>query len=236
MLDLTAFNVFNLGDEAVRFEFHFAQRPDLHQPWGGAGFNFHRLDLYIVKDGEGRTTTFRPGAQVEFSQPWQLNLRLRDWRGAFLIDAQHDPDDSQAGIWQDQVQGFDVFVEGNAIVVEISQTLIGAAAPQWKYYVLVGLQDPYGPDQYREINQLPGPWTGGGGCDSEFNPNLYDILVKSEGAQKDQLAWDVGHYAVLDPVGPESTSARVWGIIKIIGVVLMAAGLASLVWILLRKN
>lgn len=235
MLDLTGFRVFNIPG-AVRFEFHFAERPDLYKPWGGAGFNFHRIDLYIVTGGSGSRETFRPGAGVTFAKPWQYNLRLRDWLGGYLIHwQQHDPDDPRAGVWQDQVEGFDVYVEGNMIVAEINDTLLGAADPNWKYYVLVGLQDAYGPDQYREVTQQGGVWTGGGGCDSHFNPNLYDILAETAQSQYRQLAWDVGELAVLTPVGPVSTGDRIWAVVKIAGVVMLAAGLAVLVWVIARR-
>ena len=235
MLDLTAFNVFNT-DSAIRFEFQFAQRPNLHQPWGGAGFNFHRIDLYIATGDDGSKETFRPGARVNFSQAWQVNLRLRDWQGAYLMHWQdHDPDDPRDGLWQDQVDGFDVFVDGNKIVAEIDHNLLGPAQPHWNYYVLVGLQDAYGPDQYREIDQQPGPWTGGGGCDSDFNPNIYDILAETVDAQRHQLAWDVGRLAVLEPVGPTTGTKMFFRILTIIAIVLIAGGVAVLIWVYARR-
>lgn len=235
MLDLTGFRVKNLPDK-VRFEFEFAEAPNLHQPWGGAGYNFHRIDMYIVTGGEGAKNTFRPGAGVSFRQPWQVNLRIRDWKGSYLIQWQQDADDPRAGLWEDQAEGFQVFVEEKMIVAEISSSLLGQANENWKYYVLVGLQDPYGPDQYREVNQEAGPWTGGGGCDSEFNPNLYDILADTKESQQNQLQWEVGKLAVLEPVGPVTTAERIWGIIKIIGVILLAAGVAALIWLFAKRK
>lgn len=235
MMDLTGFRVLNT-EEAVRFEFHFAAAPDLHKPWGGSGFNFHRIDLFIITGGAGSKETFRPGSMVRFAKPWQYNLRLRDWLGGYLIHwQQHDPDDPRAGVWQDQVEGFEVFVQDKMVVAEINHTLLGAADTSWKYYVLVGLQDAYGPDQYREVTQEGGLWTGGGGCDSNFNPNLYDILAETASDQYSQLSWEVGEMAVLSPVGPVSTSDRVWTAVKIGGVVMLAAGLAVLIWTLAKR-
>ncbi len=235
MLDLTGFRVFNTPD-AVRFEFHFAEPPDLHQPWDGKGFNFHRIDLYIVTGGQGSTETFRPGASVEFAVPWQYCLRLRDWEGTYLLHWQrHDPQDPRAGLWQNQVQGFDVFVQGNMIVAEINHTLLGTANSSWQYYVLVGLQDPHGPDHYREVTRDGGAWTGGGGCDSEFNPNLYDILAETAQEQYKQLDWDVGQLAVLNPVGPEANGNMVWSILRGVGVAALAAAAAIIVWIVVRR-
>jgi carbohydrate-binding DOMON domain-containing protein len=229
MLDLVGFTVSNTED-ATRFEFEFAQTPNLHQPWGGAGFNFHRIDLYIASGANGSAETFRPGARVQFHKPWQVNLRIRDWKGGYLIHWQDDdPDDPQAGIWQDQVEGFDIFVEGKSIVAEISHNLLGPALPQWKYYVLVGLQDAYGPDQYREITEEGGPWTGGGGTEAQFNPNLYDILAAGD-SQSSQLKWDVGKLAQLQPVGPGTVGSGFYKIFIIAAVILVAAGAAVIIW------
>ncbi len=229
MLDLVNFTVSSRQD-TMRFEFEFAQAPNLHQPWGGAGYNFHRIDLYITSGGEGNSNTFRPGAGVQMCKPWQVNLRIRDWKGAYLIHWQEDPDDSQAGVWQDQVQGFDVFVQGKSIVAEVSHQLLGPPQPQWKYYVLVGLQDAYGPDQYREITQEEGPWTGGGGSETQFNPNIYDILAPSADDQYSQLKWDVGKLAQLQPVGVGAGSSRLFKIIAVVAVLLVAAGVAIFIW------
>ena len=235
MLDLTAFRVINT-ETSTRFEFEFAQPPNLHQPWGGAGFNFHRLDLYISNGEKGSTQTFRSGAQVQFKQPWQVNLRLRDWQGGYLIHWQdHDPDDRQAGLWQEQVEGFAVFVEGFSIVAEIDHQLLEPAKPYWKYYVLVGLQDAYGPDQYRKIGEETRPWSGGGGSESQFNPNVYDILAATVASQQSQLSWEVGRLAQLLPVGPVTASSSFLRGLTIAGVVLVALGIAVFFWFYGRK-
>lgn len=234
MLDLTHFRVSNTSD-STRFEFAFLQPPDLHQPWGGAGYNFHRIDLYIVSGDKGSTDTFRPGAQVQFRQPWQVNLRIRDWKGAYLIHWEdHNADDPQAGLWQDQAEGFRVYVDGNKIIAEISHDLLPPASPHWRYYVLVGLQDAYGPDHYREIVQEGGPWTGGGGSESEFNPNLYDILAETEKDQENQLSWDIGRPAVLHPVGTGASGSRLVRILIISALILLAGGVAVFLWLFKR--
>lgn len=233
MLDLTGFRVANTAD-ATKFEFSFRQPPDLHQPWGGAGYNFHRIDLYIVSGDKGSTETFRPGAQVSFRQPWQINLRIRDWKGSYLIHWEDDPDDPHAGLWQEQSEGFNVTVEGNTIVAEISHDILDPAAPHWRYYVLVGLQDAYGPDHYREISDEAGPWTGGGGSKSEFNPNVYDILADTAGNQEKQLKWDVGKTAVLQSVGPTTGNAKLFRTVIIAAIILIAVGFGVFMLILKR--
>ena len=230
-MDLVGFIVSN-GPNTTRFEFAFAQPPNLHQPWGGEGFNFHRIDLYVVMGGKGSTDTFRPGAQVEFKRPWQVNLRIRDWKGAYLIHWQDDdPQDPQAGIWQGDVEGFDVYVE----VIPSSQN---SATICWGRQLPVEILRPGGPaGRLRsrpapEITKDGGPWTGGG-CDSELDPNLYDILAATDSSQQAQLQWKAGQLARLQPVGPGSGAGLV-KIIIIAGVALVALGVAVFIWIFRR--
>jgi carbohydrate-binding DOMON domain-containing protein len=232
MIDLVEFRVVNT-DTATRFEFEFAQPPNLVQPWGGAGYNFHRIDLYIASGGKGSKSTFRPGAQVRFREPWQVHLRIRDWQGAYLLHWEDDPEDNQAGIWQGGIEDFQVDVQGNSIVAEIGHSILGPAKANWRYYVLVGLQDAYGLDHWRKIAAEPGPWTGGGGSETEFSPNVYDILAADVKSQEKQLDWAPGKLATLKPVGEKSgTGLR---LVAIGAVVLMAVGMAILIWLFRKK-
>ena len=110
----------------------------------------------------------------------------------------------------------------------------GRQLPGWKYYVLVGLQDAYGPDQYREITKDGGPWTGGGGCDSEFDPNLYDIPGSHRQQPASTVAVESGPAGPAPaPVGPGSGAGLV-KIIIIAGVALVALGVAVFIWIFRR--
>lgn len=232
MLDLVGFRVINT-ENSTRYEFEFKQPPNLAQPWGGSGYNFHRLDLYIASGGKGAKTTFRPGAQVQFKEPWQVNLRIRDWQGAYLLYWEDDPGDSQAGIWQGETEEFSVQVQGNTIVAEIGHSILQAAEPGWRYYVLVGLQDAYGHDHYRKVAAEAGPWTGGGGSETEFSPNVYDLLAVDASAQKKQLSWEPGRLARLEPIGIKSGSLARYLLVG--AAVLVAAGMAALVWLYRKK-
>lgn len=233
MLDLVEFRVVNT-DSATRFEFEFAQPPDLVQPWGGAGYNFHRIDLYIASGGKGSNSTFRPGAQVRFQEPWQVNLRIRDWQGAYLLHWEDDPEDNQAGIWQGGTEDFQVYVRGNSIVAEIGHSILGPAKGNWQYYVLIGLQDAYGLDHWRKIAAEQGPWTGGGGSETEFSPNVYDILAADAKSQAKQLGWAPGKLARLTPVGGKSGTLAL-RLVAIGAAVLMAIGMAILIWLFRKK-
>lgn len=233
MLDLVEFRVVNT-DRTTRFEFQFTQPPNFVQPWGGEGYNFHRIDLYIASGGKGSQATFRPGAQVQFKEPWQISLRIRDWQGAYLLHWEDDPEDPQAGIWQGEAEDFNVFVQGNTIVAEIGHSILQPATASWRYYVLIGLQDAYGFDHYRKIAAEEGPWTGGGGSETEFSPNVYDILAADANAQKKQLDWEPGRLARLEPAGI-SAGVSVARKVAIGAVVLVAAGVAALIWLFKKK-
>ena len=233
MLDLVEFRVLNT-EGTTRFEFQFAQPPNLVQPWGGAGYNFHRIDLYITNGGKGSKETFRPGARVQFKEPWQVNLRIRDWQGAYLHFWEDAADNPQAGIWQGETDNFNVFVQGSAIVAEISHEILQPAEAIWGYYVLIGLQDAYGPDHYRKVAAEAGPWTGGGGSATEFNPNVYDILANDAKSQERQLDWSPGTLAKLTPAGKRSSGGSL-RYLAVAAVVLAATGTAILLWLYRKK-
>lgn len=233
MLDLVEFRVIN-ASETTRYEFRFAQVPNHVQPWGGAGYNFHRIDLYVVWGGNGSRDSFCFGPAVQFKEAWQVNLRIRDWQGAYLRHWDDNPGDGPGGTWQGEREDFHVFVEGNAIIAELSHDLLRPAEPGWKYYVLVGLQDAYGEDHYRKIGAEEGPWTGGGASETEYSPNLYDILAENMESQKTQLAWEPGRIANLVPVG-KSGVGSLTRYLAIGAVVLVSAGTAVLIWLFRKK-
>lgn len=85
------------------------------------------------------------------------------------------------------------------------------------------------PIRTREITEEGGPWTGGGGTEAQFNPNLYDILAAGD-SQSSQLKWDVGKLAQLQPVGPGTVGSGFYKIFIIAAVILVAAGAAVIIW------
>ncbi|SES84128.1 glucodextranase DOMON-like domain-containing protein [Anaerobranca gottschalkii] len=226
MLDLTNFRVTDLGNK-VEFRLSFALEPNYVNPWGGGGLNFHRIDIYLVTGEEGgKTETFRDGAFVKFAEPWNKLIKVLDWDRSRIFTTSDDPADGDAGIGVSD--DFTVKVEGKDIVITVAKSIIGEIDQSTKYYVLVGHQCEFGDDNYRAVAEVAGEWQGGGGDDTNFNPNVYDMLAETADEQYRQLgSWEIGKLAVIKPVGGKSAGAAgstTTIIVVVVALVVIAGG------------
>jgi carbohydrate-binding DOMON domain-containing protein len=235
MLDLTNFKVTDLGNK-VEFRLSFALEPNYVNPWGGIGINFHRIDIYLVTGEEGgKTETFREGAFVKFAEPWNKLIKVLDWNQSKIFTTADDPADEDAGI--EVSNDFTVKLEGKDIVVTVAKSIIGEIDGSTKYYVLVGHQDGFGPDNYRSVAEVAGEWNGGGGDDTNFNPNVYDMLAETADEQYKQLgSWEIGKLAVIKPVGGKSSGTSTTTIVVTSAAVVAAGGAAAYFFMLKGKK
>ncbi|NIN00148.1 MAG: hypothetical protein GTO24_19355 [candidate division Zixibacteria bacterium] len=73
-------------------------------------------------------------------------------------------------------------LRGNEISFAIPQEIVGAPNSDWKYQVLTGGQKgghkdaAYGVGKFMKVGQQPTQQQGGGGTDTDFSPDIYDIL------------------------------------------------------------
>lgn len=229
MLDLTHFMVKDLGDK-IEFRLSFALEPDYVNPFGGQGFNFHRIDIYLVTGDGGKKETFRTGANVKFDTPWNKLVRIVDWNQSRVFSAKDNPADPNAGTGiSDQ---FIVELQDKDIVATISKGIVGEIDQSTQYYVLVGIQDALGPDQYLSVENSATRYVGGGGDDSNLNPNLYDILARSPEEQFEQLgSWRKGKPVVLLPVGG-TNSGRTFKF----AIISLLAAVAGVVYFLIKRR
>lgn len=223
MLDITHFAVRDLGDK-IEFRLSFALEPNYVNPFGGQGFNFHRIDIYLVTEGGEKKDTFRDGANVKFNTPWNKLVRIVDWNQSRIFTAQDNPADPNAGTGISDK--FTVELQDKDIVAIVSKSIVGDIDQKTKYYVLVGIQDALGPDQYLSVKSDATRYTGGGGEDSNINPNLYDILARSAEDQFEQLgSWRNGKPVTLLPVGGTNTGRILKLGIYVIGIAIAVAAL-----------
>lgn len=83
--------------------------------------------------------------------------------------------------------------DGNEIIFSISTSVIGKPTERWKYQVLTGCRDgrewmSHGVGYFRTVGKDATGDQGGGGLESEFNPNIYDMLVPEGEDQSKILA------------------------------------------------
>lgn len=241
LFDLVDFRVVRQDrghNQEVLFDLTFAE---VTNPWRAPEGSSHiRVDIYIdTRDGAGRTEPWREGANVRFApeRGWDCLVRLAPWgeSGAVktVISGGPEARGEQVTSGQSGRDGTRTAVALNlagpkTLRARVPLSFLGEPSSNWRYYVLVGSFDAFGPDNYRPVTKECGRWVFGGGDDGAVAPNVIDILAPRFGrlAQERQLAaFDVakGERAVLQPAneGPGGFPHRGLAIL----LVLAAAGL-----------
>ncbi|WP_353893791.1 glucodextranase DOMON-like domain-containing protein [Proteinivorax hydrogeniformans] len=217
-LDLTYFKVIE-DDKDIQFRLEFALEPDFEQPWQGEGFNFHRIDIYLVTEDDipGSTHTFRRGANVEFAVPWNKLVAIQDFNGSKVYDVREDADDLDAG------QSIETFVDGKEIVANVPKDYLGQIDSSTQFYVLVGHYSSLDYDGYQQVKQEASKWHGGGGDpEGKYSPNVFDILAETAQEQFEQLQWEEGNLATLHPVGGNGGFSIFKTLLIVVGVTIFA--------------
>ncbi|MGE5509074.1 MAG: glucodextranase DOMON-like domain-containing protein [Chitinophagales bacterium] len=190
LFDLRRFTV-TYDARSIHFRLTFGA---LTNPWGAPeGFYHQRVDLYLdTEPGAGRTAPLRPGANVRFParHAWDYLVRCAPWKGSRV-----EPGAAAVAV---------AVEDGKTLHLTVPRTALPARpSRRWRYYVLVGGYDAFGPDEYRPVTSSGGRWVFGGGQDSNLDPNVLDVLAPRFGrhSQSRQLAVAAGSPAMLYPVG-----------------------------------
>lgn len=186
--------------------------PLVTNPWGAAeGFSHTIIQIYIADDPDsGRIETFREGANVLFdpANPWQFFIKVV----SFNKTAVYRAEDYAGSEGRNKGVKARLRPDGKTIRVTVPKNLLPGDPYKWRFYVLVGSQDGLGPDNFRPVNANTAPWTFGGGTDTDYDPNVIDLLAPS-GAQEEMLgSFDVSQrlQAVIKPAGPSGIVPTRW--------------------------
>ncbi|MGE5554626.1 MAG: glucodextranase DOMON-like domain-containing protein [Betaproteobacteria bacterium] len=202
--DLRRFRV-SMDATSVHFRLTFGAVPN---PWGAPeGFGYQRVDIYLVTgSGKGSLTPARPGANVRFApgQGWNYLVRCAPWRGS-RVEAAAPPESGATPSPVTYPLRIEAFREGEDTVhLVVPRSALDTPGRRWRYYVLVGGYDAFGPDEYRPVTAEGGRWVFGGGRDGNAEPNVLDLLAPwySLRPQSRQLRpTPEGGPAVVFPVG-----------------------------------
>ncbi len=186
--------------------------PRVTNPWGASeGFSHTMVQIYISDDPDrGRIETFREGANVIFDprHPWQYFIKVVSFNKTAVYHASdYDGADGRDSGVKARLQP-----DGGTLRVTVPKELLPGDPYKWRYYVLVGSQDGLGPDNFRKVNTTAGRWVFGGGTDSDYDPNIIDLLAPP-GKQESLLgSYDAARRqpAVIEPVGPPESSMTGW--------------------------
>lgn len=187
----------------------------ISNPWGAPeGFSHPTVQIYISTDTDtGKIETFREGAFVNFSPkyPWNYLIKVVGFnKTAVYTWTDYAASEGQSG-------GIKAYADTDkkTIQVQVPQKFLPGDPEKWMFYVLVGSQEGQGPDNFRPVMAQAGQWTFGGGTDTNYDPNVIDLLAPADGGKSQQAM--LGGYsvtnrklAVIYPVGPTGYTPSFW--------------------------
>jgi carbohydrate-binding DOMON domain-containing protein len=206
--DLIRFS-FNSRRNIYYFDMSF---PRVTNPWGAPeGFSHTMVQIYISDNPDnGRIEPFKPGSNVllDPNNPWQYLIKVVSFNNAAVYWASDfaGANGRKTGVTA-RLQP-----DGKTIRVAVPKQLLPGDPYKWKYYVLVGSQDGLGPDNFRVVRAKVGQYNFGGGTDTDYSPNVIDLLAPPEEQKKMLGSFSVTKktQAIIKPVGPSNISLGTW--------------------------
>lgn len=197
-LDLVKFSMLKMGDNYC-FDMVF---PRVTNPWGAPEGFSHPVTEVFLADGSshGRSEPLRKGSNVLFSPeyPWQYMIKVVSFNRTAVFSAK-DHEEAEG-----KIEGITtrLISDKKTVRATIPKKLLPGDPEKWNFYVIVGSQDGSGPDNFRIINALPSQWNFGGGTDTDFDPNVIDLLAIKGEQEKALGSYSVENQAlaVISPV------------------------------------
>ena len=183
IFDLSGFKI-SLDDELVYFQLQFSHL-SYAEISSDEAFNGTFVALAIDSDDEensGNTRLFFDNGNFEFSKKDGYEFAIEVSNAGILVYDQN-------WIWQAlflKALSPQSHIRRNEFSFAIPQTIIGTPDSSWKFQVLIGGQKggykntANGVGRFMEVVQQSTKNQGGGGTNTDFNPDVYDILTPRE--------------------------------------------------------
>lgn len=207
LFDLRRFTVLETQSR-VYFELQFAE---VTNPWNAPEGYFHQLmDIYIDSvPRKGHLEPVAPGPNVNFAKEngWDIRVKAAPWEGVQVFRGMEPVRDGGAGTdGREPVASSKLLQDRKTIRISVPRAWVGTPTFEWRYYVLVGSYDAFGPDNYRTVSENGGPWSFGGATEEEAAPRVIDMLAPSwtlRGQERLLSSYDAGsgRLATIYPVG-----------------------------------
>jgi hypothetical protein len=180
IFDLTDFKI-SSANEMVNFQLQFANLSDV-EIRSDTTFNGTFAAIAIDsddKEGNGNTQLFFGNGNFEFSKKDAYDFVIEVSNAGILV---YDQD----WVWHLLFLKADTqrdHIIRNEISFAIPQKIIGTPDSSWKIQVLAGGQKggyqntSYGVGKFMKVGEESTPDQGGGGTETDFNPDVYDILT-----------------------------------------------------------
>ncbi|HHT48980.1 MAG TPA: hypothetical protein GXZ98_06780 [Firmicutes bacterium] len=182
LYDLLRFSVSG-SEEELFFDLQIKQ---ITNPWNAPeGFIHPVIHVYIDLAPGGRTQplTEEMGVRLASQYGWEVCLEGVGWESSrlvYLTDGQHlEATELAAAYLPDQ----------QVIRLSVPTARLGRPQKSWRYYVLIGAYDGFGPGFLREVRPETGDWHFGGAPEGQTAPRVLDLLAPERGkySQEKQL-------------------------------------------------
>lgn len=205
--DLVKFGAFSVRDNYC-FDMVF---PRVTNPWGAPeGFSHPIIEIYLSDGTKGLTVPLKQGANVMFDaeNPWSYMIKVVSFNRTAVYTAK-DSEDSEGNTEGVTAR---LMPDKKTLRVSVPQKLLPGDPGNWNYYVLVGSQDGLGPDNFRKVNASSSQWNLGGGSDSDYDPNVIDLLALPGQQEKMLESYNELNktMAVISPVKGEPVKTSLW--------------------------
>ncbi len=208
LFDLLNFRVSG-NDEFIFFDLKVK---NITNPWSAPeGFIHPVIHVYIDTDEGGRIKPLNEALGVEFSPQyaWEYCLEGIGWESSMITYL-----NSQGELESMRISA-QFIPEQHLIRLSVPMEVMGKPQKKWKYYVLIGSYDGFGPGFLREVRMEPGDWFFGGGSGDGAEPRVIDLLAPPEGkySQERQLEYPKkdGKPVIIYPINIKTGIA--WGYI-----------------------
>jgi hypothetical protein len=180
IFDLIGFRI-SSDDELVYFQLQFAHL-NLAVISSDTGFNGTFAAIVIDSDdkaGSGNTRLFFDNGNFEFSQKDGYEFAIEVSNAGVLV---YDQD----WVWHLlflKASSQQSHIRGNEIAFAVPRKIIGTPGPEWKVQVLTGGQTgghrntAYGLGKLTKVGERSTQEQGGGGTNTTFSSDVYDILT-----------------------------------------------------------
>ncbi len=174
LYDLLKFRVSG-AEESLFFDLWIKQ---ISNPWNAPeGFIHPVIHIYIDTAAGGRTEPISEALGIRMAPQygWEICLEGVGWESSRLVTVKAD----QTLESTDLVAAYLPDQQLIRLIVPAAQ--VGRPQKSWRYYVLIGAYDGFGPGFLREIRREPGDWHFGGATVDENAPRILDLLAPERG-------------------------------------------------------
>ncbi|HEY8391420.1 MAG TPA: glucodextranase DOMON-like domain-containing protein [Capillibacterium sp.] len=216
LYDLLRFRVSG-NDEALFFDL---QIKEITNPWNAPeGFIHPVIHIYLDLAPGGRTEPLyeEMGVRMPPQYGWEVCLEGVGWESSRLVYL------GEGGKLETTSLAAAYLPDQHVIRLTVPRARLGSPEKHWRYYVLIGAYDGFGPGFLREVRPEPGDWHFGGAPAGQIVPRVLDLLAPERGkyTQERQLRPGKDGWPVVYPFNRRKELP--WGYL-VLGGLLLALG------------